>query len=124
MDRRIINTNYSAAGMELFAALARLCVMPHVAAYPPVVEKDGITVRQSYAGCSMQSGLSVYYRLDELGENVLVYDPEIASRSYGRDNEETWEWKDSQATTSFPLRHADVALILYHEGTEFPAWWR
>jgi hypothetical protein len=102
IDNRVIAVNYSEKPIQLFVALANLCLPQKEddpLAMPPRVLSDSRTIMQVYGECPMQAGCAVYFRLTKEGV-VHVFDPEI-SASYQNYQDDPTEWSDEQVTDSF-----------------------
>lgn len=100
-DRRVLNASYSLPPVQLFMALASLMDDEDIAAAPPWVCPDGITIRQTYGTGPAQVGGDLYYRMSVCGGFVLLYDPERTDDNREPKDGEGWEWEDQLAHTEF-----------------------
>lgn len=114
MERRILNLNDSPNSIKMFATLANIMLIGHYEAGPPLICEDGMTVAQSYGATPEQSGTTIYYRLSQSGESVLIYDEEVVSSEWRLPFPE--EFSDLECSGQLPLADFLRQLILYHDG--------
>jgi len=106
-----VQIDYDAQATKLFVALAGLMLDEEVAAGPPCVQADGVTIYQNYGMCPANSGVGIHYRAQEDG-TVLMWDDE--SDDYPSIyNEDTGEVIFSEMTRDNAYIYQNIGDMLF-----------